>query len=211
MGEKFCLGCNELIWLCKRQETSTIVLIYSLLMRCVYRFDAYRAYLWNTRFLCHAYAHIWIILHIYLCFCDALNTTPARYPYINWSLYFFQIELLIRDTHRQEVDAQKELLDLWNRGVVGLIGASSSNPTSAIAAIAGIPLLKLVLVGFKASSLTLSDKEKYPTFVRVNPSQFHAVRVMTKLLHRTFFIFFKPHSVVSNSSWRYFQDITHLV
>ena len=95
----------------------------------------------------------------------------------------------MRDTHRQAIKAQDESFKLWNHGVVGLVGASSSNPTAAAAQIAGLSLIKLVLVGFRASSPILSDQEMFPTFLRTNPTIRGAVNAFHTLMDRKFFVF----------------------
>ena len=101
----------------------------------------------------------------------------------------FQIEILVRDTKRQEFNSQQAVLKLWTERVVGLIGSSSSNPTAAIATIAGLPIVNLALVGFHAGSPTLSDPKKYPTFVRVNPIVTDTIHAIMSLLQRTFCAF----------------------
>ena len=70
--------------------------------------------------------------------------------------------------------------------MVGLIGSSSSNPTAAMATIAGLPNLNLALVGFHAGSPTLSDVKKYPTFLRVNPIITGVIDAIINLMQRTF-------------------------
>ena len=76
-----------------------------------------------------------------------------------------------------------------------MIGSSSSVPTSAIAEFAGVA--KLALVGFRASSPTLSDQEKYPTFVRVNPTASDVVRSIASLMQRTFVLRDSIHHFLS--------------
>ena len=75
-------------------------------------------------------------------------------------------------------------------GVHGLVGSSSSNPTMAMASIAGLPIVDLVLVGFMAGSPALSDSAKYPTFLRVNPWTDNLVRSVASLMECTFCSFF---------------------
>ena len=70
-------------------------------------------------------------------------------------------------------------------GVHGLVGSSSSNPTMAMASIAGLPIVDLVLVGFMAGSPALRDQAKFPTFLRVNPSIDNIVRSIASLMQRT--------------------------
>ena len=94
--------------------------------------------------------------------------------------------MLLRDTHRQEEFALEEILKLRDQSVVGLIGSSSSNPTTALAKLAKLAPVNLALVGFRASSPTLSDQAKYPTFVRVNPTTSDVVRSIASLMQRTF-------------------------
>ena len=102
----------------------------------------------------------------------------------------FKIEVLIRDTKRDEADAQAGLLKIWNDGAVGMIGSSSSNPTSAMATIAGIDNINLAIVGFHAGSPTLSNMKKYPTFLRVNPSISNVVHAIASLMQCSFCFFF---------------------
>ena len=112
----------------------------------------------------------------------------------------FKIEVLIRDTKRDEADAQAGLLKIWNDGAVGMIGSSSSNPTSAMATIAGIDNINLAIVGFHAGSPTLSNMKKYPTFLRVNPIITDVIRAIMSLLKRTFCAF-QPASVLTSLTY----------
>ena len=98
-------------------------------------------------------------------------------------MYICQIEILVRDTRRQEVEAAKAVLDVLPHGVVGLIGSSSSNPTVAMATVAG--LTDTMLVGFLAGSTKLSDTSVYKTFARVNPTIKDEVRSIARLMQCT--------------------------
>ena len=118
--------------------------------------------------------------------CFALFRVVAVVVVLLFFIWFLQLEVLLRDTHRQEEFAQEEVFNLRDQSVVGLIGSSSSNPTTAIAALAKLAPVNLVLVGFRAASPTLSDQGKYRTFVRVNPTTSDGVRSITSLMQRTF-------------------------
>ena len=81
------------------------------------------------------------------------------------------------------------LVELSGQGVHGLVGSSSSNPTMAMATIAGLPIVDLVLVGFMAGSPALSAPAKYPTFLRVNPSISNVVHAIASLIQCSFCFF----------------------
>ena len=99
-------------------------------------------------------------------------------------MHIFQIEILVRDTRRQEVHAAKAVLkEVLPHGVLGMIGSSSSNPTVAMATLAG--LADTVLVGFLAGTTKLSDKSVYKTFARVNPTIKDEVRSIARLMQCT--------------------------
>ena len=90
--------------------------------------------------------------------------------------------------------------------MVGLVGASSSNPTVAAAQIAGLSLIKLVLVGFRAATPILSKQEWFPTFLRTNPTIRGAVHSIATLMEGKFFDFRSvglPDTVSSASQYVY--------
>ena len=121
--------------------------------------------------------------------CLHISVNCLHKPNANCECYTFKIEVLVRDTKRDEADAQAGLLKIWNDGAVGMIGSSSSNPTSAMTTIAGIDNINLAIVGFHAGSPTLSNMKKYPTFLRVNPIITDSIRAIMRLLQRTFCAF----------------------
>ena len=104
-------------------------------------------------------------------------------------VFILQVEILVRDTHQTAVSARKVVLELHKQGVVGLIGSSTSNPTIEMATIAGIKPVNLAVVGFRAASEDLKYIEKYPTFLRVNPSISFEVRAIVDLMAGTFCMF----------------------
>ena len=94
------------------------------------------------------------------------------------------MELLVRDTCFSEPKARLGVLKLWKDNVVGLVGSSSSNPTAAMAEIAGKDPLYLAQVGFRPVSDLLSDPQKYPLLIHVNSKISDFAQALGNLLLR---------------------------
>ena len=95
------------------------------------------------------------------------------------------MEALVRDTNFTESEARSEVLQLWKDNVTGLVGTSSSDGTVAVAGITKKPV-QVAHVGFTAISDELSDQDKYPTFLRVNPTASEVTQAIAGLIKRTY-------------------------
>ena len=94
------------------------------------------------------------------------------------------MEALVRDTNWEASEARSQVLKVWKNDAQGLVGASSSDGTVAMAEITKKPV-ELAHVGFRAISGQLSNQKDYPTFLRVNPMLSDLTQAIGGFMKRT--------------------------
>ncbi len=93
----------------------------------------------------------------------------------------YELRRLMRDTQCDPGLALKHLFDLLNlhEHVLGLIGPGCSGPAKEVAGPA--PLFHRVVVGQSPGTMSLSDKKRFPGFLRTYPHHGNRVPVLLRL------------------------------
>ena len=94
-----------------------------------------------------------------------------------------QLELLVKDSKRQETQAQKHVYTLAGSDCVAYIGPSASNPAKIVSILTSMPPKDRAVISYSVTSTELSEG-RFKNFLRTSPADdVRAEIIVSFMLH----------------------------